>query len=55
MTGVIIKGGFFTNQTIIMSLIGNHDLCAGPQAFGLLACPTPKKFFYWENNTISSE
>ena len=38
-----------------MSLIGNPNLC-GPQAFGLLACPTIKyHFFVCEKGTTSSE
>ena len=44
LTGEIPKGDFFTNQTIIVSLIGNPNLC-GPQVFKLPTCPTPKEHF----------
>jgi LRR receptor-like serine/threonine-protein kinase FLS2 len=40
----ISKGEFSTNQSIIISLIGNLGLC-GPQVFFLPACPTPKSHF----------
>jgi len=40
-TGEISGGGFFVNQTMSITLIGNLGLC-GPQIFGLRACPTPR-------------
>jgi LRR receptor-like serine/threonine-protein kinase FLS2 len=41
LTGEIPKGGIFANQSIIMSLNGNPNLC-GPKVFHLSACPTPR-------------
>eukprot|EP00253_Pinus_taeda_P017531 PITA_17531 len=44
LTGEIPKAGFFANQTIIMSFIGNPGLC-GPKVFMLPACPTSRSHF----------
>jgi LRR receptor-like serine/threonine-protein kinase FLS2 len=44
LKGEISKGEFSTNQTIIISLIGNPGLC-GPQVFSLPACPAPRSHF----------
>jgi LRR receptor-like serine/threonine-protein kinase FLS2 len=44
LTGEIPKGGFFANQTTIMSFIGNPNLC-GPHVFMLPTCPTPRDHF----------
>eukprot|EP00253_Pinus_taeda_P011215 PITA_11215 len=44
LTGEIPKEGFFANQTIIMSFIGNPGLC-GPKVFMLPACSTSGSHF----------
>ena len=44
LRGEIPKGGFFANQTSIVSLIDNPNLC-GPQEFGLSTCLTPRGHF----------
>jgi Leucine-rich repeat (LRR) protein len=41
LSGEVPKGGFFANQSIVMSLNGNPDLC-GPKVLWLSSCPTPR-------------
>ena len=53
ITGEIPKEGFFGNKTIVMSLVGNPNLC-GPQALQLPACQTPRGHFSFVKRVVLS-